>query len=134
MQKAHLCEAILSVIRGVDETVHGLERLKPASDPQLDEEPVLSEDHRARRNSYFCSALQGPELRDSARLQSRYLDTRNTLDELRVYRDVQVVEDRWCFEGKPPKVRFFTQEEQREWERQYQRPLGDVPRSEGEAS
>ena len=62
MQKTHLYEAILLVNRGVDEAVRGLERLKRAKDPQLDpscfdEELVLFEDHRARLNSYFCSAL-----------------------------------------------------------------------------
>jgi hypothetical protein len=47
------------------------------------------------------------------------------LDEVQVYRDVQVVEDRRRVERKPPKVRFFTPEEQREWERQYPKPHGD---------
>jgi hypothetical protein len=27
---------------------------------------------------------------------------------------------------KPPKVRFFTPEEQREWDRQYPKPPGDA--------
>jgi hypothetical protein len=31
------------------------------------------------------------------------------------------------------KVRFFTHEEQREWEHQYPKPPGDVSRAEGEA-
>jgi hypothetical protein len=42
------------------------------------------------------------------------------------------VEDRRRIEGKPPKVRFLTQEEQREWQRQYPKSHGD-PRAEGEA-
>lgn len=138
MQKAHVYEAILLVNRGVDEAVRGLEHLKRAKDSQLDsscfdEELVLFEDHRARLNSYFCSALQRSELRDSARFEARHREyEKNTLDEVQVYRDVQVVEDRRRVEGKPPKVRFFTPEEQREWERQYPKP-GDVPRAEGEA-
>ena len=37
-------------------------------------------------------------------------------------------------EGKPPKVRFFTEVEQREWERQYPKPPSDVSLSEGEAN
>jgi hypothetical protein len=131
MQKTHLYEAILLVNRGVDEAVRGLERLKRAKDSQLDsscfdEELVLFEDHRARLNSYFCTALQHSELQDSARFGTRHREyEKNTLDEVQVYRDVQVVEDRRRVEGKPPKVRFFTQEEQREWERQYPKPPGD---------
>lgn len=100
MQKAHLYEAILLVNRGVDEAVRGLERLKRARDSQLDsscfdEELVLFEDHRARLNSYFCTALQHSELQDSARFGTRHREyEKNTLDEVQVYRDVQVVEDR----------------------------------------
>jgi hypothetical protein len=140
MQKAHLYEAILLVNRGVDEAVRGLERLKRAKDSQLDpscfdEELVLFEDHRARLNSYFCSTLQRSEQNDSVRFEARHREyEKNTLDEVQVYRDVCVVEDRRRVDGKPPKVRFFTQEEQREWERQYPKPSGDVPREEGEAS
>jgi hypothetical protein len=139
MQKAHLYEAILLVNRGVDEAVRGLERLKRAKDSQLDsacfdEELVVFEDHRARLNSYLCSALQRSELQDAARFEARYREyEKNTLDAVQVYRDVQVLEDRRRVEGKPPKVRFFTQEEQREWERQYPKPPGGVPRVEGEA-
>jgi hypothetical protein len=139
MQKAHLYKAILLVNRGVDEAVRGLERLKRVNHSQLDascfdEELVLFEDHRARLNSYFCSALQGSELQDTARFESRYREyAKNTLDDVQVYRNVQVVEDRRRAEGKPPKVRFFTSEEQREWERQYARPPADVSWGDGEA-
>jgi hypothetical protein len=132
MQKAHLYEAILLVNRGVDEAVRGLERLKRVKDSQLDsssfdEEVVFFEDHRARLNSYVCSALQGSELRDSARLEARYREyEKKTLDEVQVYHDVRVVEDRRRVEGKPPKVRFFTPEEQREWQRQYPQASADV--------
>ncbi len=132
MQKAHLYEAIFLVNRGVDEAVRGLERLKRAKDSQVDsscfdEELVLFEDHRARLNSYFCTALQRSELQDSARFVARYQQyERNTLDEVQVYRDVRAVEDRRRVEGKPPKVRFFTLEEQREWERQYPKPPDDA--------
>jgi hypothetical protein len=132
MQKAHLYEAILLVNRGVDEAVRGLERLKRAKDSQLDsacfdEELTLFEDHRARLNSYVCSTLQRSELQDSARFEARYSEyEKHTLDEVQVYRDVQIVEDRRRTEGKPPKVRFFTAEEQREWARQYPKPPGDA--------
>ena len=132
MQKAYLYEAILLVNRGVDEAVRGLERLKRAKDSQLDsscfdEELVLFENHRARLNSYFCSALQGTEQHDSVRFETRYREyEKRTLDEVQVYRDVRVLEDRRRVEGKAPKVRFSTQEEQREWERQYPKPPGDA--------
>jgi hypothetical protein len=131
MQKAHLYEAILLVNRGVDEAVRGLERLKRAKNSQLDpscfdEELVLFEEHRARVNSYFCSALQRAEQQDSFRFEGRCREyDKDALDAVQVYRDVHVVEDRRRVEGKPPKVRFFTQEEQREWERQYPQPPGD---------
>ncbi|MGC2733679.1 MAG: hypothetical protein WA212_07275 [Candidatus Acidiferrales bacterium] len=139
MQKAHLYEAILLVNRGVDEAVRGLERLKRANRAQLDsscfdEELVVFEDHRARPNSYFCNALQRSELQDSARFQARYREyEKNTLDEVQVYHDLQVVEYPRRAEGKPPKARFFTPEEQREWERQYSKPPSEVPRAKGEA-
>jgi len=140
MQKAHLYEAILLVNRGIDEAVRGLERLKRAKDSQLDsscfdEELVLFEDHRARLNSYFCSALQQSELQDSARFGTRHREyKKNTLDEVQVYRDVRVLEDRRRIEGKPPKVRFLATEEQVEWERQYPKQPCEVPRAEGEAN
>jgi hypothetical protein len=138
MQKAHLYEAILLVNRGVDEAVRGLERLKRTKDSKLDsacfdEELVVFEDHRARLNSYFCSALQRSEQQDSVRFEARRREyQKDTLDEVQVYRDVRAVEDCRRVEGKPPKVRFFTQEEQREWERQYPK-TGDASRAEGEA-
>jgi hypothetical protein len=140
MQKAHLYEAILLVNRGVDEAVRGLERLKRTKDSQLDascfdEELVVFEDHRARLNSYFCTALQNSEQQDSVRLGARSREyEKNTLDEVQVYRDLQVVEDRRRIERKPPKVRFFTPEEQREWQRQYSNPTSDAPRAEAEAN
>jgi hypothetical protein len=130
MQKAHLYEAILLVNRGVDEAVRGLERLKRTKDSQLDascfdEELVVFEDHRARLNSYFCSTLQPSELQDSARFGTRYREyEKNTLDEVQVYHDVRVVEDDRRLEGKLSKVRFFTPDEQRGWERQYPTPPG----------
>ena len=126
--------------RGVDEAVGGLERLKRAKDSQLDyscfdEELVFFEDHRARLNSYFCSTLQRSEQQDSVRFEIRHREfEKKTLDEVQVYRDVRMVEDRRRVEGKPPKVRFFTPEEQRDWERQYPTTPGDVPGAEGEAN
>jgi hypothetical protein len=121
------------VNRGVDEAVRGLERLKRAKDLELDsacfdEELALFEDHRARLNSYLCTTLQRSEQQDVVRFEKRYSEyEKNTLDEVQVYRDVQVLEDRRRVDGKPPKVRFFTLEERHEWERQYPKPPGDVP-------
>jgi hypothetical protein len=139
MQKAHLYEAILLVNRGVDEVVRGPERLKRAKDSQLDSscfdnELVLLEDHRARLNSYFCSTIQRSEQQDTVRFESRYREfEKSTLDEVQVYRDVQMMEDRRRVEGKPPNVRFFTHEEQREWEREYPTPcdVQSEPQSSG---
>jgi hypothetical protein len=139
MQKSHLYEAILLVNRGVDEAVRGLERLKRVKDSELDssrfdEELVIFEDHRARLNSYFCSAIQRTEQQDSAHFEVRRRQyEKNTLDEVQVYRDVRVIEDRRRAEGKPPRVWFFTPEEQREWERQYPKPPSDVSQADGEA-
>src|SRR5580700_8661762 len=87
--------------------------LKHAKDSQLnpscfDEELVLFEDHRARLNSFFCSALQQSELRDSVRFGTRHREyEKNTLDEVQVYRDVRVLKDRRRVEGKPPKVKVL---------------------------
>jgi hypothetical protein len=44
---------------------------------------------------------------------------KETLDEIQVYRDLRAVEERPRIERKPPKVRFFSEEEQRKWEQQY---------------
>ena len=105
MQKAHLYEAIFLMNRGVDEAIRGLERLKRAKDSQLDsscfeEELVLFEDHRARLNSYFCSILQRTEQQDSVRLEARHREyEKDTLDQVQVYRDVRIVEDRRSAEG-----------------------------------
>jgi hypothetical protein len=128
MQKAHLYEAILLVNRGIDETVQGLERLKRAKDPGLDptcfdEKLALFEIHRASLNSYFCNNARRNEDLDLIRFEKKHHEfEKNALDEVQVYRDLRDVEERRRIEGKPPKVRFFTPEEQREWQRQYPKP------------
>jgi hypothetical protein len=125
MQRAHLYEAILLVNRGIDQAVQGLERLKRAKESGLDhtcfdEKVMLFEIHRASLNSYFCNNVGRNEDRDVARFELRHREyEKNTLDEIQVYRDLQAVEERRRIEGKPPKVRFFTEEEQQEWERLY---------------
>lgn len=137
MQKAHLYEAILLVNRGLDEAVQGLERLKRARnlgfDPAcFDEKVTLFEIHRASLNSYFCNNVGRNEDRDTARFEQKHREyEKSALDEIQVYRDLQTVEERRRIEGKPPKVRFLTEEEQQEWERQYRKPPEQVG---GEAS
>lgn len=133
MQKANLYEAILLVNRGLDQAVQGLERLKRARnlglDPAcFDEKLTLFEIHRASLNSYFCNNVGRNEDLDTARFERMHREyEKNSLDEIQVYRDLQAVEERRRIEGRPPKVRFFTEQEQQEWERQYPRPAEDLP-------
>jgi hypothetical protein len=132
MQKSHLYEAVFLVNQGIDQAVRGLERLKRAKDSGLDsayfdERFVLFEDHRARLNAYFCNNVQSCEYQDAARFEKTYREyQQEALDEVQVYRDVQVLEERRRVEGKPPRVRFFTPEEQQQWERQYPKQPGDA--------
>jgi hypothetical protein len=132
MQKAHLYEAIQFVNRGIDEAVRGLERLKRAKDSALDpacfdEKVTLLEVHRASVNSYFCNNVGRNEDRDVSRFERKHREyEKKTLDEIQVYRDLRAVEERRRVEGKPPKVRFLTEEEQWEWERQHLRQTEDA--------
>jgi hypothetical protein len=132
MQKAHLYEAILLVNRGIDDAVRGLEWLKRAKDSGLnpayfDEKLTLFEVHRAALNGSFCNNIESGENRDEARLAKRHREhEKRILDEVQVYQDVQTVEESRRIEGKAPRVRFFSSDEQREWERQYQKPPSDV--------
>jgi hypothetical protein len=125
LRKAHLYEAILLVNRGIDVAVQGLERLKRAKYSGLDascfdEKLTLFEIHRASLNSDLCNNVGRNEDVDLVRFEKKHHEfEKNALDEVQVYRDLRVVEERRRMEGKPPRVRFFTQEEQREWERQY---------------
>ena len=128
MQKAHLYESILLVNRGIDVAVQGLERLKRAKYSGLDascfdEKVTLFEIHRASLNSYLCNNVGRNEELDVVRFEKKHHEfEKHTLDEAQVYRDLRAVEERRRIEGKPPKVRFFTDAEQREWERQYPKP------------
>jgi hypothetical protein len=132
MQKAHLYEAIFLVNQGIDEAVRGLERLKRAKDSGLDpayfdERLALFEDHRARLNAYFCNNIQSFEDQDAFRFEKRHREyQKEALDEMQVYQDVQAIEERRRLDGKAPKVRFFTQADQREWELQYSKLPGDA--------
>ena len=115
MQKAHLYEAVLLINRGMDDVVRGLERLKRAKDSglataYLDEKLTLFEEHRALLNGYFCNKWDSCEHQDAARFEK---NRQNDLDEVQVYRDVELVEQRRAMEGKPPKIRFLTGAEHR---------------------
>jgi hypothetical protein len=143
MQKAQLYEAILLVNRGIDDAARGLERLKRAKDSGLeasyfDEKLTLFEMHRALLNGYLCSNIQMSEERDDARFGKMHREyEKKFLDEVQVYRDVHVVEERRRLERKPPRVSFLSSEEQRAWERLYLSPPPSVeghPSPEGEAN
>jgi hypothetical protein len=77
---------------------------------------TLFEIHRAPLNSGLCNNVGRNEDLDLVQFE------KNTLDEVQVYRSLRDMEERRRIEGKPLNVRFFTQEEQREWERQYPKP------------
>jgi hypothetical protein len=122
MQKAHLYEAIFLVNQGIDQTVRGLERLKRAKVAGLrpayfDERVIFFEMNRAALNSFFCDQVDELEDRDAGRFEEKHREyEKESLDEVQVYQNVLAVEERRCAQGKPPKVRFLTQDEQREWE------------------
>lgn len=131
MQKAHLYEAILLVNRGIDDTVRGLERLKRAKHsgltvPYIDEKLTLFEMHRALFNGFFCNNIEVSEQQDEFRFAKLHrMHEKRMLDEVQVYRDVQAVEEARRLEGRAPKVRFLTSEEQLAWERQYPKPSAE---------
>lgn len=119
MQKAHLYEAVLLINRGMDDAVRGLERLIRAKDSRLgaaylDEKLTLFEEQRALLNGYFCNKWDSCEHQDAARFEKRHREYRaKDLDEVQVYQDVELVEQRRAMEGKPPKIRLLTEAEQR---------------------
>jgi hypothetical protein len=128
MKKAHLYEAMFMVNRGLDEAVQGMERFKRAKNVGLDpacfdEKIALLETHRASLNSYICNNVGRYEDWDSTRFERKHREyEKNNLDEIQVYRDLQAVEERRRIEGKPPKVRFLSEEEQQKWADQYPTP------------
>ena len=121
MQKAHLYEAIFLFNHGMDEAVRGLERLKRAPDLDsgtVDKVRVLFEAGRAHINSHFCNNLEGAETADAADFDKRVREPRkDTLDAVKVYEDVQFVEERRRKAGQPPVVRFLTSAEQKSWKK-----------------
>jgi hypothetical protein len=134
MEKANLYEALLLLNRGLDEAVHGLERLKRVKDSRLrpdyfDERLVMFEEQRARLNAYFCANIELGEEIDADRFAKRYDEYRKTLlDEVQVYRDVEAVEQHRRAAGKPPKVHFLTPDDHQKCESQ----PPDKPEMDGE--
>jgi hypothetical protein len=121
MQKAHLYEAIFLFNHGMDEAVRGLERLKRAPDldaTTADRTRVLFEAERADMNTHFCNNIEGTEGSDASNFDKRVREfERETLDAVKVYEDVQFIEERRRKAGQPPVVRFLTSAEQKRWKR-----------------
>jgi hypothetical protein len=132
MQKAHVYEAILLVNREIDDAVRGLEPLKRAKDSGLnpayfDEKLTLFEVPRVLLNGCFCSNVDGSERRDEARFAQRHREhEKRTLDEVQIYQGLLAMEESRRLEGKAPKVRFLSSEEQQTWQRRYTKPPSDV--------
>jgi hypothetical protein len=121
MQKAHLYEAIFLFNHGMDEAVRGLERLKrvPGLDAAtVDRTRVFFEAERAGMNTHFCNNIEGAEGSDASNFDKRVREfEKDTLDAVKVYEDVQFIEERRRKEGQPPVVRFLTPAEQKRWKR-----------------
>ena len=121
MQKAHLYEAIFLFNHGMDEAVRGLERLKRAPDldaATVDRTRVLFEGERADMNTHFCNNIEGAESSDASNFDKRVREIeRETLDAVKVYEDVQFIEEHRRKEGHPPVVRSLTSAEQKRWRR-----------------
>jgi hypothetical protein len=119
MQKAHLYEAIFLFNHGMDEAVRGLERLKRAPDldaATVDRTRVLFEAERADMNTHFCNNIEGAEGSDASIFDKKIREfEKETLDAVKVYEDVQFIEERRRKEGQPPVVRFLTSAEQKRW-------------------
>jgi hypothetical protein len=120
MQKALVYEAIFVVDRGIDDAVSALERLKDNRNAQnaglspafLDQKLIEFEMHRASLNGYFTNHLDSAEEADASELHKRYKQyRRKDLDEVQVYQDVELLEQRRWMEGKGPRVRFLSKEE-----------------------
>lgn len=120
MQKGLLYEAIFIVNRGIDDAVNALERLKNNRDAKeaglspafLDQKLLEFEMHRASLNGYFNNNLDSAEEADASEFHKRYKPyRRKDLDEVQVYQDVELLEQRRWMEGKGPRVRFLSKEE-----------------------
>ena len=132
MQTTHLYDAICRVNRGIDEAVQGLRSLKGARNSGLtpsclDETAVFFELHRSSLNAYFCNRVERIEKREVVQLEKQHRKyERKALDEIQVYRDLAAVEERRRAEGKPPKARLLTPQEQQDWKRQFPKATDDA--------
>jgi hypothetical protein len=79
---------------------------------------VLFEAERADVNTHFCNNIEGAEGSDASNFDKRVREfEKDTLDAVKVYEDVQFIEERRRKEGQPPVVRFLTPAEQKRWKR-----------------
>jgi hypothetical protein len=105
----------------MDEAIRGLERLKRAPDldtATVDRTRVLFEAERADMNTHFCNNIEGAEGSDASNFDKRVREfEKETLDAVKVYEDVQFIEERRRKAGQPPVVRFLTSAEQKRWKR-----------------
>jgi hypothetical protein len=70
----------------------------------FDEKVTLFEVHRALLNGCFCNNIESSEHRDEARFEKRHLEyQKKAVDEVQVYQDAQIVEERRRQEGKTPR-------------------------------
>jgi hypothetical protein len=120
MQKALIYEAIFIVNRGIDDAVSALERLKNNREAQdaglspafLDQKLIEFEMHRASLNGYFTNHLDSAEEAHACQLHKNYKQyRRKDLDEVQVFQDLELLEQRRWMEGKGPRVRFLSKEE-----------------------
>lgn len=78
----------------------------------LDQKLIEFEMRRASLNNQFANHLDSAEQADSSELHQRYQQCRRKdLDEVQVYRDVELIEQLRWMEGKGPRVRFLSKEE-----------------------
>jgi hypothetical protein len=69
-------------------------------------------------NTHFCNNIEGAESSDASNFDKRVREIeKETLDAVKVYEDVQFIEERRRKEGQPPVVRFLTSAEQKRWKR-----------------
>jgi hypothetical protein len=97
------------VNRGIDDAVSALERLKNNREAKdaglspafLDQKLIEFEMHRASLNGYFTNHLDSAEEARASQLHKSYKQyRRKDLDEVQVYQDVELLEQRRWMEGK----------------------------------
>ena len=69
-------------------------------------------------NTHFSNNIEGAESSDASNFDKRVREIeKDTLDAVKVYEDVQFIEERRRKAGQPPVVRFLTSAEQKRWKR-----------------